>query len=219
MLCKYIKSFGIWGLIITLCNVFTASQLALTLTGSNTVLIENPILWIVLLVLGLIFPPYWAYRRLFKTHENMINVLPKVNYIKSEYVTTPLYDTINHNIIGSPFYLHAIFENTATAITNDAHAEKVLGLITFCYEGRELLSMEGRWAGTPEVWQVGMDVMDRNQIDLQANGRQESLDLVIKYQDNECCYGHNNETQIKGWDLRKDLDKKLKKVSTMLESI
>jgi len=146
------------------------------------------------------------------------NKKPNMCLRNSENVKVPLYftDPVDNirKVIGEPTFTRAIFANDPKSPKKGAVAEKVVAHIDFYdYSRKEsLFSMVGRWAETPERAQVGVRVIETNQIDIAPNAMPRSLDVVLKYDDEVACYGLNNETPIRvlpgsGWrDIERKLD-------------
>jgi hypothetical protein len=128
-----------------------------------------------------------------------------------ENVKAPLYNKANGQITGIPRFSHAIFANNPKDSSKGAIAEKVVGHLEFYDKNRKKLifpPMIGRWAETPERAEVGARVVETNQIDIAPNAMPRTLDIVLKYDDEDDCYGLNNDTPQRapsGWrdNLRK----------------
>ncbi|MEO8291136.1 MAG: hypothetical protein ABI649_09115 [Gaiellaceae bacterium] len=64
----------------------------------------------------------------------------------------------------------------------------------FSEDGKNLLSIAGRWAETdqpPEVQKLGLSLAER-EISLSPNGLDHPLDIAMKYPDDEACYAFND---------------------------
>jgi hypothetical protein len=121
-----------------------------------------------------------------------------------ENVQAPLMNSATGQVIGTPVFTHAIFSNDPEDSRRGVTAEKVVAHLEFSeFESRRILfKMIGRWSETPERAQVGARVVETNQIDIAPNAMPRTLDIVIKYDDEDDCYGLNNDTPNRaprGW--------------------
>lgn len=130
-----------------------------------------------------------------------------------ENVEAPLRNYATGEVIGVPVFSHAIFANDPLNSRQGITAEKVVAHLEFYDDAKiniyPLFSMIGRWSETPERAQVGSRVVETNQIDIAPNALPRALDIVLKYDTEDDCYGLNNDTPQRsplGW---RDVDRKL----------
>jgi hypothetical protein len=127
-------------------------------------------------------------------------------------VEAPIRNVVTGQIMGKPVFTHAVFVNDPKNSTEGAVAEKVIAHIEFYDVSMTKLlfpSMVGRWSETPERAQIGERVVDTNQIDLPPNAMPRNLDVVLKYDEEICCYGLNNETPSRAPTDWRDSNRKL----------
>ena len=114
-------------------------------------------------------------------------------------------------IVGEPVFLHALFANDPEpGKGSDAHNVRVE--IEFYNAERTVLAipqMAGRWAETDQPGTLDYKAITNDEITMSANGRPYKLDIVMKYDEDDECYGHNNETPSKAQSDFRDKDKKL----------
>jgi hypothetical protein len=165
----------------------------------------NIITWAIPLavfIATLSWAPFSVFDKCAKSKEKLQKELddikdrqPYMCFVKAENVQAPLRDLVTGELRGLPWFTHAIFANAPTLSTKGATAEKVVGHVELYDDSRQLLfSMIGRWAETPERAEVGSRVVETNQIDMAPNAMPRALDVVLKYEGEEECYGLNNET-------------------------
>ena len=121
-----------------------------------------------------------------------------------ENVQAPLRNIVTGVVMGTPVFSHALFANDPIDSQRGITAEKVVAHLDFYNQDRSclLFKMVGRWSEAPERAQVGSRVVETNQIDIAPNAMPRALDIVLKYDDEDDCYGLNNETPQRapsGW--------------------
>lgn len=152
--------------------------------------------WFQVAFIFLIIIPFIAYHKLRMK-------MPKETHLVWsgkgwENVKAPLYSYIHGfapQVIGEPVFSHAIFANDPEDSRKGITAEKVVAHLEILNDSQEVLfTMIGRWSETPERAQVGARVVDTTQIDIAPNAMPRALDIILKYDDEDNCYGLNNET-------------------------
>ena len=161
-----------------------------------------PFLFWLLLAFGILLAVALTYHELrMKTTRE-----PKIVFSGKgwENVQAPLMNLTTGQVIGVPTFAHAIFANDPIDSRKGVTAEKVVAHLEFseCESDRILFTMIGRWSETPERAQVGSRVVETNQIDIAPNAIPRALDIVLKYDGEDDCYGLNNDTPQRapaGW--------------------
>ncbi len=207
---EYFISFRIWGYLALVLSILSAINTYSNITG-NPIAIFQVIPtwgWLTLLILGLVITPFFAFHKIRERLDRLENKRPCMRFVSSENVKTPLWGNVREirMVIGEPRFTHAIFANDPKSSIKGSTAERVVAHLDFYDKSRSQLmfSLTGRWADTPERATVGLHVVDTNQINIAPNAMPRYLDVVLKYDDEDECYGLNNETPVRatagpGW--------------------
>lgn len=118
-------------------------------------------------------------------------------------IVTPIYDystvVINGHpgILGEPCFTQVLFANDPQNPLQAVDAINVAGHIDMWDQNkRRVFYMIGRWSGTREEISGALP-SEMEQVTIHPNGREEPLDIALKYESDEDGFGHNNESRRK----------------------
>lgn len=188
-----------WGFFIWLVRIILVAVSVVGLAGIVTDTLQAKVFlglsWYELAFVIFIIAAWIVLCQLIYKLNKIEGAKPKIAFKGTENVTAPLRNIQTGQVFGTPTFTHAIFANDPKVSTKSATAEKVLGHVSFYTSDRKtmLFEMVGRWAETPERAMVGPKVVDTNQIDMAPNAMPRTLDIVMKYAQDDDCYGLNND--------------------------
>lgn len=102
-------------------------------------------------------------------------------------------------ILREPYFLRALFANDPEP-GKGSDAQNVCAEIEYYDKGKVKLiipSFEGRWAHTSQPGTNNYKPVENNEITMPANGKPRPLDIVMKYDEDDECYAHSNDTPNK----------------------
>jgi len=128
------------------------------------------------------------------------NARPHIRFVGWETVEVPLTTTDGGTtqVVGRPWFTRVTFANSPDPATPGKEARNVVGHVEF-YDAsgeRLLFGMVGRWADTLERAQARIRDVKGDQIDMPPDATPRSLDIVLKYDEDNECYGLSNDTAI-----------------------
>jgi len=138
---------------------------------------------------------------------------PRIRFQGWETVEAPPTTTRDATapVMGRPWLTRATFANEADSSASDPIAHRVGARVEFYSASRErlLFAMDGRWSNASKTARVGIRAAEAKLIDLPPNGMPRSLDVVLKYDEDDECYGLNNETPVHAPSDWRDEQRKL----------
>lgn len=155
------------------------------------------------IILGFLLAPYLIYAETESKRsafEEQLTALeetsPEMRFHDWRNHQAPIRNQRTGQVSGEPFFTQVQFVNDPEVSTQAAEAERVVGHIEVYDRNRstKLFRMVGRWADTDEFAQVGPAVIELNQINIAPNAVPRTLDVVLKYEEDDDCHGYNNET-------------------------
>lgn len=139
-----------------------------------------------------------AMYRLQKQYDHALDSVPRlVATIGSREATIHS----NSKPIGRPRFYHLRIANAPTGTLDRKTAERVAGRVQILNAKREAIAPERlhRWADAPSVLEVGKLADHMQGIDIAPNLIEYPLDLVLKYDEDDHFYTHNNDTSVSRW--------------------
>ncbi len=164
-------------------------------------LTDNPIFviptwgWLILLIVGLIIAPFFAFHKIQTKLNRIENARPNIVVLGIKNVSTPIMNLKTHEILGVPVFTQVLFANDYLNPLQAVDATNVVGRIDIYGEdGKHLFSLIGRWSETKEEASGGQPT-EMEQITIAPNRRPCPMDIALKYQEDEKGYVHNNESR------------------------
>ena len=208
--------------------IASASGYALNITGTTSVQFKWwPLICLVIFVLLL----GWAFYDLNHQLQKIRNARPSIKFKNTEFIRVKIAtskrggifpdistsgyfvseDMVVDEILGEPCFLHALFANDPEQ-GKGSDAQNVCAEIEYYDKKRTNLIMpalEGRWAHTSQPGTKDYNPIETSEITLPANGKPRPLDIVMKYDEDEECYAHSNDTPSKAPSDFRDKDRML----------
>ena len=177
-------------------------------------------LWILLLAIGFVIIPFIAFHKMRLQRDSIIQKSEAVLRYKG-WLSSVQHFEYEGKIIRR-WFTTISFVNVPLYSSERGIAKQVVGHIEFWDSTRRnlLFEMVGRWADTPEAFAVGY-IADNIPVNILPNEFERRLNIVIKYDDDDDCYGYNNDSQkFKRWcDPSKVLDPGIYQVKVRLRGI
>ena len=164
-------------------------------------ILDWPSVWIVSFSSLLMIVSAWPLLERWSPIQRLLGTRkPRIFLEGYDVRQTPIHMQQGNQVIrvGTPYFAHAFFANSPDDTTEESTARSVGARVTFWDKKRRdrlFPAMVARWSDTPEVSQVGG--IRRNvhhQVDIEPNGIPRPIDIILKYPDEDVCYGYNNES-------------------------
>ena len=174
----------------------------------------------------------WIIYDLYHQLQRIRNARPSIKFNNTEYIRVKIgtskkrggilsdsptsgyfvsQDMVIDEILGGPCFLRALFANDPES-SEGCDAHNVCAYIEY-YDKRGsniiVPSLEGRWAHTSQPGTNNYKPIETSEITMPANGKPRPLDIVMKYDEDEECYAHSNDTPSKAPSDFRDKDRVL----------